>query len=387
MITKSLNKNTLSSDRRHFEPMDTWNVDLIGPFEVPSIGGGKYCLTIRDIGSGYSEVKILCRKSEATEQLINTVIRLERQTGKLLKILRSDNGGEFNNNALSIFLKSKGIAAERSIAYHHYQNGSIERFNRTLQEMGRTLLLDSGLPKTFWASAFLWACHSLNRIPNAASGDLTPFERMFKCKPNLDRMRAFGTSAKTQEVRRPCNKRYCHRPSTRERMVLLIPSVNAFLNSAIAVFQHHPTPTSPRPSPVDPTSLSIELGNFEDELTVQAQDSLVDNLIHLIPEFSSINIPNTYKQAMKDSFAPEWTKAIRAELDNLQDLEVWVVDYVPAGTSVMKARWVFARKTTSAGEFDKFKARYVAKGYTQIAGKHFGGTFAPTATFISFRLS
>ncbi|KAI7959894.1 hypothetical protein MJO29_004962 [Puccinia striiformis f. sp. tritici] len=394
LTAKSLNKNTLSSDQRHFEPMDTWNVDLIGPFEVPSIGGGKYCLTIRDIGSGYSEVKILCRKSEATEQLINTVIRLERQTGKLLKILRSDNGGEFNNNALSIFLKSKGIAAERSIAYHHYQNGSIERFNRTLQEMGCTLLLDSGLPKTFWASAFLWACHSLNQIPNAASGDLTPFERMFKCKPNLDRMRVFGTSAYVHIPVEKCRKLddraikgivIGHLPDSKG-WCFWIPSVNAFLNSAIAVFQHHPTPTSPRPSPVDPTSLSIELGNFEDELTVQAQDSLVNNLIHLIPEFSSINIPNTYKQAMKDSFAPEWTKAIRAELDNLQDLEVWVVDYVPAGTSVMKARWVFARKTTSAGEFDKFKARYVAKGYTQIAGKHFGGTFAPTATFISFRL-
>ncbi|KAI7965129.1 hypothetical protein MJO29_003227, partial [Puccinia striiformis f. sp. tritici] len=80
LTAKSLNKNTLSSDRRHFDPMDIWNVDLIGPFEVPSIGGGKYCLTIRDIGSGYSEVKILERKSEAADHLINTVLRLERQT-------------------------------------------------------------------------------------------------------------------------------------------------------------------------------------------------------------------------------------------------------------------------------------------------------------------
>ncbi|KAI7960379.1 hypothetical protein MJO29_005447 [Puccinia striiformis f. sp. tritici] len=394
LTAKSLNKNTLSSDRRHFEPMDIWNVDLIGPFEVPSIGGGKYCLTIRDIGSGYNEVKIHVRKSEATEHLIDTVIRLENQTGKLLRILRSDNGGEFSSATLSTFLKSEGIAAEQAIAYHHYQNGSIERFNRTLQEMGRTLLLDSGLPKPFWASAFLWACHSLNRIPNAASGDITPFEKMFGCKPNLDRMRAFGTSAFVHipvEKRRKLDDRAIKgivigHLSDSKGWCFWIPSANAFLNSAVAVFQHHPAPQAMVLESESPASFSLELGNFQDELTVQTQDSLVDDLSGFVPEFFSTTVPNTYKQAMKDSFAAEWNKAIRAELDNLQELEVWVVDYIPKGTSVMKARWVFAQKTTSAGEFDKFKARYVAKGYTQIAGKHFAGTFTPTATFISFRL-
>ncbi|POW15093.1 hypothetical protein PSTT_02394 [Puccinia striiformis] len=394
LTAKSLNKNTLSSDQRHFDPMDIWNVDLIGPFEVPSIGGGKYCLTIRDIGSGYSEVKILERKSEAADHLINTVLRLERQTGKLLRILRSDNGGEFNSTALARFLESKGIVAERSIAYHHYQNGSIERYNRTLQEMGRTLLVDSGLPKAFWASAFLWACHTLNRIPNSASGDITPFEKIFARKPNLDRMRAFGTAAFVHipvEKRRKLDDRavkgfvIAYLPDSKG-WYFWIPSVNAFLSSAIAVFQHHSPPKPvPASSPV-PATFSIQLGNFQDEMTVQAQDSLVEAISEFIPEFFSTTVLNTYKQAMKDTFSSEWTKAINTELANLEDLEVWVVDFVPAGTSVMKARWVFARKTTSAGEFDKFKARYVAKGYTQIAGKHFAGTFAPTATFISFRL-
>ncbi|KAI7967601.1 hypothetical protein MJO29_000878 [Puccinia striiformis f. sp. tritici] len=353
LTAKSLNKNTLSSDRRNFDPMDIWNVNLIGPFEVPSVGGGKYCLTIQDIGSGYNEVKILVKKSDVIGHIIDTIARLERQTGKLLRILRSDNGGEFNSTAFLVFLKSKGIAAEHAIAYHHYQNGLIERFNRTLQEMRSTLLLDSGLPRPFSASAFLWACYTLNSIPNAASGTMTPFERMFGRKPNLDRMRAFGPSAS-------CTSRWRN--------------------------GHHPAPPPLVPDAHLPASFSLELGNFKDELTVQAQDLLVNGLADFVPEFFTTTVPNTYKQAMKDSFAKEWTEAINAELSNLEELGVWIVHYVPAGTSVMKARWVFARKTTSAGEFDKFKARYVAKGYTQIAGKHFAGTFAPTATFISFRL-
>jgi transposase InsO family protein len=186
LISKSVNKNTLSSDSRSFLPMDTWNVDLVGPFEEPALSGGLYILTIRDIGSGYCEIKVLPKKSDSTGVIIDTVLRLATMTGRRLKILRSDNGGEFNNKALSGFLASQGISTERSIAYHHYQNGTIERYNRTLQDMGRTILLDSTLPKPFWGLAFVWACYTLNRIPNAASGELTPFERFFGQKPNLD---------------------------------------------------------------------------------------------------------------------------------------------------------------------------------------------------------
>ncbi|POW17287.1 hypothetical protein PSTT_00690, partial [Puccinia striiformis] len=59
LTAKSINKNTLTLDKHRFDPMNIWNVDLIGPFEIPSVGRGQYCLTLRDLGSGYSEVKIL----------------------------------------------------------------------------------------------------------------------------------------------------------------------------------------------------------------------------------------------------------------------------------------------------------------------------------------
>jgi hypothetical protein len=52
----------------------------------------------------------------------------------------------------------------------------------------------------------------------------------------------------------------------------------------------------------------------------------------------------------------------------------------------LRAKWVFAVKLNSAGIVDRYKARCVAKGFTQVAGENFNGTFAPTATFMSMRI-
>jgi hypothetical protein len=47
---------------------------------------------------------------------------------------------------------------------------------------------------------------------------------------------------------------------------------------------------------------------------------------------------------------------------------------------------VFVKKRTQDGKLIKLKARYVDKGYAQIAGVEFLDTFAPMATFVSLRL-
>jgi transposase InsO family protein len=147
---------------------------------------------VRDEATGYSFAKVLSVKSDANKNIIEIITILEHQTGRRLKTLRSDNGGEFTNKALEDFLVSKGIQAEKSLPYHHYQNGMIERYNRTIQDMGRMILIDSALPKSFWSYAFLWVNHVLNRIQNKASGDVTPYEGMYHIKPSYNCFRVFG---------------------------------------------------------------------------------------------------------------------------------------------------------------------------------------------------
>jgi transposase InsO family protein len=169
-------------------------VDLMGPFDTPTMTGGKYALTIRDTFSTYSEVKVLKTKSEAAKILMQTLTRWETQTGAKVKTLQSDNGGEFDSKVFADWLQAHSIVAEQSLPYHHFQNGAAERYNQTVADMGRSLMYDSSLGKEFWGYAFIWSSWTLNQIPNKVTKNVTPYKQFYGKKPQLDRTRVFGST-------------------------------------------------------------------------------------------------------------------------------------------------------------------------------------------------
>jgi transposase InsO family protein len=127
MIGKGTRTNILMPTYRLVELLNVIVCDLMGPFEIPTFGDAKYVLTIHDLSSSYRKVKIMKSEDETTKLLIEQINRFETETGKKVKCLQSDNGGEFESKALATFLASKGIKTERLLPYHHYQNGASER--------------------------------------------------------------------------------------------------------------------------------------------------------------------------------------------------------------------------------------------------------------------
>jgi transposase InsO family protein len=79
-----------------------------------------------------------------------------------IKHIRSDNGTEFKNTGLDDYLDELGITHELSAPYTPQQNGVVERKNRTLVEMARTMLDESKTPRHFWPEAIDTACHIIN---------------------------------------------------------------------------------------------------------------------------------------------------------------------------------------------------------------------------------
>ena len=104
------------------------------------------------------------------------VKRIQNVKDLKIKNIRSDHGGEFENELFQNFYNKKGIFHNFSIPRTPQQNGVVERKNRTLQECARTLLNGCTLPKQFWAEAVAIACYVLNRVSIRPLTKLTPYE-------------------------------------------------------------------------------------------------------------------------------------------------------------------------------------------------------------------
>nr|GEW04115.1 hypothetical protein [Tanacetum cinerariifolium] len=117
---------------------------------------------------------------------------LENQLSLKVKVIRSDNGTEFENNDLNQFYGMKGIKREFSVPRTPQQNGITERKNRTLIEAIKTMLADLLLPIPFWAEAVNTACYVQNRVLVTKPHNKTPYELLHGRTPSIGFMRRFG---------------------------------------------------------------------------------------------------------------------------------------------------------------------------------------------------
>lgn len=150
------------SGKRSQGILDLVHTDLCGPMEVPSIGGSRYFLIFVDDCSRYTFVYFLREKSEVKDRFQEYKSLVEKQTGRVIKVLRSDNGREYVNGDMQKYLSSQGIVHQTTVRHSPQQNGVAERTNRTLVEKARTMLLDANLPKQYWAEATLTATYVTN---------------------------------------------------------------------------------------------------------------------------------------------------------------------------------------------------------------------------------
>ena len=120
---------------------------------------------------------------------------MKRQFGWKLRRFRSDNGGEYASDALDHVLVEEGIIWEPTIGYSPSENGVSERLNRTLCEKLRALLFESGLPIKLWSRLVETATYLKNRSPTKALGGKTPYEALYKRKPDLSNLTIIGSKA------------------------------------------------------------------------------------------------------------------------------------------------------------------------------------------------
>src|SRR4051812_15482808 len=132
-------------------PLELLHMDLFGPQNYASLGGNTYGLVIVDDLSRFTWVLFLDDKRKDVEIFKSFAKRAQTEYDLKLKHIRSDNGTEFKNTHIEDFLDEYGFSHEFSVAYTSQQNGVVERKNRTLIEMARTMLVEYKTPIRFWA--------------------------------------------------------------------------------------------------------------------------------------------------------------------------------------------------------------------------------------------
>ncbi|KAJ9521136.1 hypothetical protein QJQ45_022831 [Haematococcus lacustris] len=175
-------------------PCDLVHTDVCGPLRIPNAAGYCFVLTFLDEHSGLSLIALLKAKSEVPAAIRDAVEWFETQGGRKVKVLRSDRGTEYVNQAVREFLSGKGIIHRQTASYSPQQNGSAERLNRTLFEKGRCLLYSSGLSVNFWPYALRFANYvrNLSWVRGKAG---TPWELFWGVRPDLSALRVLGARA------------------------------------------------------------------------------------------------------------------------------------------------------------------------------------------------
>ncbi|GJS36479.1 retrovirus-related pol polyprotein from transposon TNT 1-94 [Tanacetum coccineum] len=141
------------SENTNMEVLHTLHMDLCGPMRVESIKGKKYILVIVDDYSRFTWVKFLRSKDETPEFVTNFLKQIQVGLNKTVRFIRTDNGTEFVNQALSAYYEGVGISHQKSVPRTPQQNGVVERRNRTLVEAARTMMIFSKAPMFLWAEA------------------------------------------------------------------------------------------------------------------------------------------------------------------------------------------------------------------------------------------
>lgn len=170
--------------------------DICGPFETQTWDGYRYFASFIDDYSHFSYIYLLKNKSDVFERFVEYETIVTALHNVPLSMVTVDQGREYSSNETNQFFKSKGIQIQPSVAYTLQQNGVAERFNRTLVEKLRSLLIDAGASNYFWGEAALTATYLINRCPSKALDvRKTPSEIWYNKKPDVSKLRVFGCTA------------------------------------------------------------------------------------------------------------------------------------------------------------------------------------------------
>ncbi|GJX06714.1 retrotransposon protein, putative, ty1-copia subclass [Tanacetum coccineum] len=397
------------------------HTDVCGPFKITSRQGASYFVTFTDDFSRYGYVYLLKHKHEVFETFKVFQKEVENITGKTIKSLRSDRGGEYMSQEFLDHLKDHGIIAHRTPPYTPQHNGVSERRNRTLLDMVRSMMSQTTLPKSFWDYALETAARILNMVPTKKV-EKTPYEVWHGQAPKLSYLKVWGCEAlvKRDTLTKPDKLEprsikciFIGYPKETMGYSFYYPPENKVLVARNAEFLENSLINQEASGSLEDLeiiqeedthpSIDTSLNHEEDDLEMDEPQSDIipirrstrtrrptDRMCLYIDaeehELGDLGEPANYKAALLDPESDKWLTAMNVEMQSMKDNEVWILVELPPNGKTVGSKWLFKKKTDMDGAVHTYKARLVAKGYTQTPGIDYEETFSPVADIRAIRI-
>ncbi|RVW89546.1 Retrovirus-related Pol polyprotein from transposon TNT 1-94 [Vitis vinifera] len=360
---------------------------------------------------------------------------VQNQFNSKIQVLKLDNAKEYFTSSLSTYLQNHGIIHISSCVDTPQQNGVAERKNRHLLEVARCLMFSSNVPNYFWGEAILTATYLINHMPSRVLTFQSPRQLLLKKFPHTRAtssdfpLKVFGCTTFVHVY--PHNRsKFAPRANKCIFLGVTNPSQSAPIElstpmpSSVQSAQptNVPSPvTIQSPMPIQPIAPQLANENLQsteenigedrarevlipsiDDSTLpialrkgvkRCTDHPIGNYVTyegLSPSYRAFatslddtQVPNTIQEAFKIS---EWKKAVQDEIDALEKNGTWTITDLPVGKRPVGCKWIFTIKYKADGSIKRFKARLVARGFTQSYGIDYQETFAPVAKLNTIRI-
>ncbi|GJT81906.1 retrovirus-related pol polyprotein from transposon TNT 1-94 [Tanacetum coccineum] len=351
-------KNIVSTTRC----LELLHMDLFGPSAVRSYGGNRYTLVIVDDYSRYTWTRFLKDKTEAFDQFEIFSKKIQNQLGCTIVSIRTDHGREFDNEVqFGEFCNANGITHNFSAPRTPQSNGVVERKNRTLQEMSRTMLNEQSLPQKFWCNA----CFILNTKDYLTKFDPKSYESIFLgYSQNSKACIIFNKH--TRKVEESLNVRFDETPPPFKTSPLVDDDLDE--KEEIKV-----TEKKNLENDIDDETLEIDeivnikesrnhpLENVIGNLNQRTLRSQAQNQSNFFCFISTIELKNVNKALTDDS----WIVAMQEVLNQFIANDIWELVPQPRNMTIIGTKWVFRKKIARTVLVSRNKAKLVCQGYNQ----------------------
>ncbi|CAJ2658330.1 unnamed protein product [Trifolium pratense] len=402
-----------------------------------SLGGALYFVTFIDDHSRKVWAFVLKSKDQVLGAFKQFHASVERETGRKLKCIRADNGGEYRG-PFEEYCKEHGIKLEKTVPKTPQHNGVAERMNRTINERVRCMLSHAKLSKAFWGEAMKTAVDLINLSPSIPlDGDVPNrvwtgkdvsygYLRVFGCRafvhiPRDERSKldkkskqclfmGYGNEQFGYKLWDPVDKKIIR---SRDVIFLEDQTIENFdkaeKQKSDARSYIDVVPKPPSRTLVDGGDVQVDDENITDDHTHDHDDPVeeeppepsVEPLLRRssrerqvsqrYPPHDYVTVtdngePEHYQEAIANVDKEKWFKAMQEEMNSLHENHTFELVKLPKGKRALKNKWVYKIKSESDQSQPRYKARLVVKGFNQRKGIDFEEIFSPVVKMTSIRV-